>query len=192
MMSPQRPDLTQLLQEWSEGDPQALEQLMPLVYEELRRLAKRYMGGERYTHTLEATALVHEVYLQLAGTDKIRWQDRKHFYAIAASFMRRILVDHARKRSAARRGGGMIKIALEEDALAAPERAADLVALDDAMLRLAEFDEQKCRIIELRYFGGLTLEETAEVMKLSPQKVWQESQIAKAWLYREIQKEYSS
>jgi RNA polymerase sigma factor (TIGR02999 family) len=171
---------------WSDGDQQALEKLMPLVYDELRRLAGRYLRRERPGHTLQATALVNEAYLRLVDQRDVRWQNRAHFFGIAAQMMRRILVDHARSHQVAKRGAGARKLSLDE-AIEAPEQAdVDLVALDDALSDLARIDPQQSRIVELRFFGGLTIEEVAEVVGVSPATVKREWTMAKAWLYREL------
>jgi len=180
-------DVTRLLQDWSNGDARALEALMPLVYGELHRLASRYLSRERPGHTLQSTALVHEAYLRLIGQRDVRWQNRSHFFGVAAQMIRRILVDHARAHQAAKRGAGAVKLSLDE-ALAASENQPDLdlLALDDALNRLAEIDPQQGRIVELRYFAGLSIEETAEVLHISPATVKRDWVMAKAWLFREI------
>lgn len=177
-----------MLQESREGDRAALDRLMPLVYDELRRLAQSYLRRERSDHTLQPTALVHEAFLRLAGMDA-RWENRVHFFAVAAQVMRRILVDHARKRRYAKRGAGACTVSLDEAINISQERAADLVAIDDALTRLSVLDPRKCRIIELQYFGGLTYEETAEALSISQTTVHREVKMAKAWLYHEIRKE---
>lgn len=185
MISSLPKDVTQLLADWRNGDAAALDQLMPLVYRELRHLAEHYMRSERTDHTLQPTALVHEAYLRLVQID-VDWQDRVHFFAIAAQVMRRILVDHARKHRYAKRGAGARKVALDEAIDLSRERAGDLLALDDALTSLAAFDHRKSRIIELQYFGGLTYEETADVLGISLTTVQREVKMAKAWLYRAI------
>jgi RNA polymerase sigma-70 factor (ECF subfamily) len=179
-------DLTQLLRRWQQGDQRASEELLPLVYGELRRIARRHLRGERDGHTLEATALVHEVYLRLAGGGDLHWNDRVHFYAVAAQMMRRVLVDHARGRGAAKRGGSVVKVSLDEARDPAVETAADVVALDDALMSLETLDPRKSRIVELRFFGGLTLEETAAVVGLSIPTVVKETRLARAWLHSQI------
>jgi RNA polymerase sigma-70 factor (ECF subfamily) len=180
-------DITSLLREWSDGKPEALDELMPLVYEELRRQAARYLRRERIDHTLQATALIHEAYLKLIDQKNVRWQNRAHFFAIAAQAMRRILVDYARTKHRDKRGGEARKISFEEAAtLAAGEDSVDLIALDEALTRLAEIDEQKARLVELRYFSGLSVEETAEVLKTSQRTVERGWTMAKAWLHREL------
>ena len=181
-------EVTELLIEWSNGDKAALDKLMPLIHEELRRLARHYMSHERPGHTLQTTALVNEAYLRLVNRKGVHWQNRAHFFAIAATLMRSILVDHARSHASAKRGGGGHKIELNETMIVSQERAADVVALDDALKRLADFDPQQSRIVELRFFGGLTIDETAEVLDLSPATIKREWATAKAWLYRELNK----
>jgi len=178
--------VTRILRAWGKGDQQALEKLMPVVYGELRRLAQHYLRRERPDHTLQATALVHEAYLRLVDQRAVTWQNRAHFFGVAAQLMRRILVDHARRHHAAKRGGTALKVSLNDVVLAAEERAEDLVALDDALNRLAAMDPRQGRVVELRLFGGLTVEETAEVLRISPATVKREWTTAKAWLSREI------
>jgi RNA polymerase sigma factor (TIGR02999 family) len=177
--------VTQLLVAWGAGDESAFDALAPLVYDELRRLAQRSMGGERVGHTLQATALVNEAYLKLIDQRVVHWQNRAHFFGIAAQIMRRILIDHARKHLGAQRGGGKT-VSLEEVAVVSDDRAAELVALDDALASLAKVDERKGRVVELRYFGGLNEEEVAEVLKVSPRTVRHDWSVARAWLYREL------
>ncbi|MGH9935201.1 MAG: sigma-70 family RNA polymerase sigma factor [Blastocatellia bacterium] len=188
MTIPSEKEVTRLLVAWSDGDQAALEQLAPLVYSELRRLARRHLGRERQGHTLQTTALVHEAYIRLIDQQEVRWQNRAHFFAIAAQMMRRILVDYARARNYAKRGGGAQMVSLDEAMEVSDERAADVIALDDALAALAGLDQRKSRIIELRFFGGLSIEETAEVLGLSPGTVMREWTFAKAWLRREIDK----
>ena len=178
--------VTQLLLDWSEGDPEALNKLMPLVYQELKRMARYYMRRERAGHTLQTSALVNEAYIRLVDYKKMRWQDRAHFLAVAAQAMRRILVDHARGHTRAKRGGEARRVSLDEAATLADEKAADIVALDLALNNLAEFDPRKSQIVELRYFGGLNIEETAEVVGISPATVKREWNTAKTWLHREV------
>jgi len=178
--------VTQLLAEWSKGDRAALEALMPLVYSELRRVANHYLSQEKPGHTLSATALVHEAYLRLVK-QKLPWQSRAHFFAVAAQMMRRILVDHARSHNYAKRGGGVMTITLDS-ALASSDRELDLVALDDALLSLAKLDERQSRMVELRFFGGLSIEETSEVLGISAPTVKREWASARAWLFREIRR----
>jgi RNA polymerase sigma-70 factor, ECF subfamily len=178
-------EVTTLLQEWSDGDQFALEKLTPIVYEELRRIARHYMKGERTNITLQTTALVNEAYLRLVDLNRMRFKDRTHFFAVSAQLMRRILVDHARRRNL-KRGAGMQHISLDEAACFGPESDADLVLLDDAMRALAQFDARKAQVVELRFFGGLGVEETAEVLKVSPVTVMRDWSTARAWLYREM------
>lgn len=174
--------------DWGNGDKAALEKLVPVVYQELRRLAAYYMRRERPGHTLQTSALVNEAYMRLVDYSQMRWQSRAHFFAVAAQAMRRILVEHARKRHFAKRGGGAVKVSFDEAAIVSQEQAADLVALDDALTSLEAMDERKARIVELRYIGGLNIEETAEVLAISAATVQREWRAAKAWLYREIKK----
>ena len=179
-------DVTSLLARWGQGDREALDQLTPLVYNELRRLAKAYLRRERPDHTLEGTALVHEAYLRLIDQRQVEWKSRNQFFGLAAELIRRILVDHARARVAAKRGGGSFKLSLD-DAIAPPqEKDLDLVALDDALQALARTDPQQSRIVELRYFGGLTIEETAEVLDISAATIKRDWVMAKAFLKREM------
>lgn len=181
-----RQDVTQLLGEWSGGDEGALEKLVPLVQPELHRLAHHYMNRERAGHTLQTTAILNEAYLRLVDDTKPVWQGRTHFIATAAQLMRRIMVDHARERHSLKRGGGALKVTLDEAALVTEARSQELLDLDEALERLAAQDARKSQIVELRYFGGLTVEETAEFLKLSHRTVEREWTAAKAWLYREL------
>jgi RNA polymerase sigma-70 factor (ECF subfamily) len=181
-------EITQLLFNWSQGDKAALDQLVPLVYPELRRLAKRHMAREDPAHTLQTSALINEAYLKLVDQKSVQWQNRAHFFAVAAQVMRHILVDHARTRNYAKRGGGALKLPLDEAAPLTEQRAAQLIALDDALSDLSSLDDRKSQIIELRFFGGLSLEETAEVMKISPSTVQREWRAAKAWLHHAMSK----
>ena len=178
-------DISTLLRAWREGDQSALERLTPAVYEELRRLAHHYMKGERPGHSLQTTALVNEAYMRLVDFTRMHWQDRAHFFAVSARVMRRILVDHARSQNT-KRGADVPHVSLEEIAVAGGDRTADLVALDDALNTLARLDGRKVQIIEMRFFGGLSVEETAEVLKVSPATVRRDWSIAKLWLYREL------
>lgn len=188
MGEPPPADVTQVLLDWSRGDRTALDRLMPLVYAELRALAHRSLRHERTGHTLQGTALVHEAYLKLVDQRQVRWQDRAHFFAVAAQIMRRILVDHARRHGAAKRGSGKPVLPLgEADATAVAAPLLDWLALDRALDRLAALDERQARIVELRSFGGLTIEETAEVLQVSQATVKNEWSLARAWLYRELQ-----
>jgi RNA polymerase sigma factor (TIGR02999 family) len=180
------PDVTLLLSRLRQGDDRALERLMPLVHDELRRLARYHMRGERAGHTLQPTALAHEAYMRLVDLDRIDWRGRAHFFAVAAGIMRRILIDHARKRRAARRGGGAAHVSLDEGAGVADQRPEELVALDDAMGRLAELDPRQERIVELRFFGGLSVDETAAVLGISARTVKREWAVARAWLRAEL------
>jgi RNA polymerase sigma factor (TIGR02999 family) len=179
-------EVTELLHRWQKGDQAALEQLLPMIYGELRRLARRYLRRERPGHTLEATGLVHEVYLRLVGAGDRHWNDRVHFYAVAAQMMRRVLVDHARGRDAAKRGGTIVRVSLDEARDPAVESVPDVVALDDALRSLEALDPRKSRIVELRFFGGLTLDETAAVLGISVPTVVKETRLARAWLYSQI------
>ena len=179
-------EITRLLAEWAGGDRAALDQLTPLVHAELRRIARRQMSGERHGHTLQATALVNEAYLRLAGQGGFEWQSRAHFFAVCAQVMRHILIDHARAHARDKRGGGAAHVSLDEAAVVAGEKASELLALDEALRALEAVDAQKGRIVELRYFTGLSVEETAEVLKISPTTVRREWRRAKAWLYRAI------
>jgi len=181
-------EITQLLMNWSQGDKAALDQLVPLVYPELRRLARRHMDREDPAHTLQTSALINEAYLKLVDQQNVKWQNRSHFFAVAAQVMRHILVDHARTRNYVKRGGGAPKLPLDEAAALTEQRAGQLIALDDALRDLAALDERKSQIIELRFFGGLSLEETAEVMKISPSTVQREWRAAKAWLHHTMTK----
>ena len=181
-----RQNVTQLLVEWRGGDAGALERLYPLVEPELHRLAHHYMSRERAGHTLQTTAILNEAYLRLVDNPTPRWQDRTHFVAAAARLMRRIMVDHARERRSLKRGGGALKVTLDEAALVSEARSEELLALDEALEGLAAQDPRKSQIVELRYFGGLTVEETAEFLELSPRTVEREWTMAKAWLYRAL------
>ena len=181
-------DVTQLLLDWGKGDRAALEQLLPVIYQELHKIARGYLRGERPGHTLQPTALIHEAYLRLLGQDLPEWKNRHHFFGVAALLMRQILVEHARGRHAAKRGGGAQQVSLEDATIFSEGRTADLVALDDALTALAALDERKCRVIELRFFGGLSVEETAEVLGVSVATVGREQRLAQAWLHREVEK----
>jgi RNA polymerase sigma factor (TIGR02999 family) len=183
-----RERISQLLADWANRDPAAREQLVPIVYEELRRLAHHYMRGERTGHTLQTTALVNEVYLRLAGIDGLRWRDRAHFFAMAATLMRRVLVDYARQRGREKRGAGISVTSLDEHAVAA-QPAVDIVALDEALARLAAVDPQQSRVVELRFFAGLSVDETAEALGISPATVKRDWATAKLWLYNELRTE---
>jgi RNA polymerase sigma factor (TIGR02999 family) len=179
-------NVTQLLIGWSKGDKEALDKLLPLVYNELHRQAAAYLRRERAGHTLQTTALIHEAYVRLVDQKNVHWQNRAHFFGIAAQLMRRILVDHARTKKRVKRGGSDIRVSLSEVTIKAKARDLDIVALDEALERLAQIDEQQSRIVELRFFSGLTVEETAEVLGISPATVKRDWSMAKAWLHREI------
>ena len=179
--------VTELLNAWQEGRPGAVDELMPLVYQELRKLARSYLRNERPDHTLQATALVNEAYLRLMGQKSVQWENRKHFFGIASQLMRRILVDHARKRMAGKRGGAEPLIPFEEDQVATTGQP-DLVELDAALDALAKIDPDQAKLVELRYFTGLTIDETAKVLELSPATVKREWVVAKAWLRRELRR----
>jgi RNA polymerase sigma factor (TIGR02999 family) len=178
--------ITRILNEWRGGSQDAFNQLFPLVYDELRVMASSYMRRERADHTLQTTALVNEAYLKLVNQSDATWENRVHFFAVAARVMRHILIDHARTRNYAKREGGAVKLSLDEVAVISEQRAAELVALDDALKQLAEIDARQSRIVELRYFGGLTIAETAEVLKVSADTVKRDWNTAKLWLYRRI------
>ena len=179
-------NITHLLKEWSEGDQQALDELTPLVYEELRQQAGRYLRKERPNHSLQATALINEAFLRLIDVKDVQWQNRAHFFAIAANLMRRILVDHARRRDAEKRGGSQVCLTLDEGLAWANEPDVDLLAIDEALDKLAVIDEQQARVVELRFFSGLTVEETAIALGVSPKTVKRDWSVARAWLKREI------
>jgi RNA polymerase sigma factor (TIGR02999 family) len=188
-MSQSPQDVTQLLHNWRNGDSQALERLLPLVYDELRRIASRYMKRERAGHTLQTTALVNEAYLRLVGQQNVAWQDRAHFFAVAAQVMRHLLVDHARSRQYAKRGGNAQRITFDEAAVVSMQRDDNLLALDEALTKLAAIDPRKVKLVELRYFGGLSAEETAVVLGVSEITIKREWLKTKAWLYRELTEE---
>jgi RNA polymerase sigma factor (TIGR02999 family) len=184
--------VTALLKRWRQGDSAALEKLLPLVYGELRRIAARQLRRERLNHTLQPTALVHEVYLKLVDQHRIEWQNRAQFFGVAAQLIRRILVDHARSRRTVKRGAGALTVTLDDAVSEPARRDIDLVKLDDALLSLATKDEQQSRVVELRFFGGLSIEETAEVLRISPSTVKRDWVAAKAWLYRDMSTRISS
>jgi RNA polymerase sigma factor (TIGR02999 family) len=184
--TPPKPDITTLLRAWTAGNRRALDELLPIVYEELRQLAHARMQGERHGDVLQTTALVNEAYLRLVDIHQLHWQDRAHFFAVSAELMRRILVDQARARACLKRGGGTARISLEECATIEQEREAELLDLDDALRALEKLDERKGRIVNLRFFGGLTVEETAAVLDVSPQTVHRDWKLSKAWLTREM------
>jgi|SRR5208283_1893025 len=179
-------EVTQLLLAWNGGDESALEKLIPLVYDELRRLAKRYMRREHPDHTLQTTALINEAFLRLVDLGNVHWQNRAHFFALCARLMRRILVDFARARRYTKRGGGAQPISLDESVVVSPAQPMDLVAVDDALNALTKVDARKGQVVEMRFFGGLTVEETAEVLKVSPETVRRDWRLAKVWLLREL------
>ena len=183
--APAHAEVSGLLRAWSDGDRAALDRLTPIVYDELRRLARRYMRGERPGHSLQTTALVNEAYMRLVDYKRMQWQNRAHFFAVSSQLMRRILVDHARRRNL-KRGGDVPHISFEDTAEVGNDRAADLVAVDDALDALARVDPRKVQVVEMRFFGGLSVEETAEVLKISPVTVMRDWSTAKAWLYREL------
>lgn len=185
-MTPSSNEVTELLVEWSNGNQAALEKLMPLVYEELHRLAHHYMGHERRGHTLQTSGLVNEAYIRLIDQNRVHWQNRAHFFGIAAQMMRRILVDYARSRSCAKHGGADHRVALDDVQTFSPERPDDVVALDEALKGLAVLDARKSQIVELRFFGGLSIEEASEVLGVSPGTVMRDWTLAKAWLRRAI------
>jgi RNA polymerase sigma factor (TIGR02999 family) len=188
MTEPQTHGVTQLLIDWSNGDQSAFDKLMPLIDEELRRLAHHYMSRERVGHTLQTTALVNEAFLKLVNRKNLQWQNRAHFFGLAAQVMRTILVDHARSHASAKRGGGARNLELDEALLVSQQKASEVVALDEALNQLALIDLRQSRIVELRFFGGLTVEEAAEVLHVSPVTIKREWSTAKAWLYRELAK----
>ncbi len=180
------PNITALLRAWGDGDQSALEHLTPLVYQELHRLARRHMSRENEGHTLQATALIHEVYLRLVEFQSVRWQDRAHFFAVCARLMRRILIDFARSHDSLKRGGSEPKLTLDEGLIVSPDVPAQLVDLEHALTKLAQEDPRKSSVVELRFFGGLTVKETAEVLKVSPDTVMRDWSMARAWLLREM------
>ena len=184
--APSSHQVTGLLLAWGRGDEAALEQLVPLVHGELRRLARRHMGHERQGHTLQATALVNEAYLRLIDVQQVHWQNRAHFFAMSARLMRRILVDFARSRNYQKRGGGAQQVSLDEALVVGKERGADLVALDDALQALGTIDPRKSQVVEMRFFGGLSVEETGEALHVSPETVMRDWKLAKVWLKREL------
>jgi RNA polymerase sigma-70 factor, ECF subfamily len=178
--------VTELLRRWSDGDVNARDALIPLVYDELRRLAKHFLANQRSAHTLQSTALVHEAYLRLAGRDDVHWENRMHFFAVAAQLMRRILVDHARRRNAAKRGNQNLTLLVDDSANVPAQRELDLVLLDDALSTLATLDQRQSRIVELRFFGGLSIEDTSRILELSPATVKRQWATARAWLFAEM------
>jgi RNA polymerase sigma-70 factor, ECF subfamily len=189
MPEPSHSEVTRLLLAWSDGDRAALDELTPLVYGELRRLARNYMSRERPSHTLQTTDLVNEAYLRLVDRRRVRWQNRAHFFAVSARVMRHIVVDYARRNGSAKRGGGARRVTLDEGAAVSRERAAELVALDEALSALDRLHPRRCRVVELRYFGGLNNTEAAEVLGVSEATIERDCRFARAWLYRELQGE---
>jgi RNA polymerase sigma factor (TIGR02999 family) len=191
-MNPSAPNLTQLLVNWNNGDPSALSQLLPLVNDELRRIARRYLRRENPGHTLQPTALVNEAYLRLIDQRQVQWQNRAHFFGLAAQLMRRILVDHARRHAYAKRGGGALQVSFDEGMAVTEAKAAELLAVNEALEKLIKLDARKGRIVELRFFGGLNLDETAEVLGISSPTVQREWRAAKAWLHRLLTEGYQN
>ena len=183
------PEVTQLLLAWSQGDQTAFDRLVPLVYAELHRLAKRYMRDERPEHTLQATALIHEAYVRLIDTKRVRWEGRGHFFGVAARLMRQILVDFARERGYQKRGGAVRPVSLDEALVVSGKQDEGLVALDEALSALAEIDGRKSQVVELRFFGGLSIEESAEALKVSPETVRRDWRLAKSWLFQRLNEE---
>ena len=184
-------DITYFLQEWKNGDATAVERLFPLVYEELKRRARSYLNQERSDHTLQPTALVHEVYLRMINLNRIKWEDRAHFYAISATTMRRILVDHARELAAEKRGGEMQRITLDNLKISDEDKLTDLLELNEALTKLAAVEERKARVVEMIFFGGLSQKEIAEVLQITERTVHRDWQFAKLWLYRELKQKTS-
>ena len=185
-LPPEPHQITQLLAEWSEGNPSALDELYPLVYEELHRLARRYMSRERKGHTLQTTALINEAYVRLVDQRNVQWANRSHFFAISAQIMRRILIDHARRHGYAKRGGGARQVSLDETAAVIQDNLSEFLRLDEALTSLAQLDPRRSQVVELRYFGGLNNEEIAEVLKISENTVIRDWNMARAWLYRQL------
>ena len=183
---PDQHEITQLLAEWSDGDQSALDELYPLVYDELHRLARRYMSREKKGHTLQTTALINEAYVRLVDQKNVHWANRSHFFAISAQIMRRILIDHARRHAFAKRGGGAQHVSLEEVAVITPDASRELVRLDEALKSLAEMDPRRSQVVELRYFGGLNNEEIAGVLNISENTVTRDWNMARAWLYQQL------
>lgn len=179
-------EVTAILHDWNEGDPNAPERLMSLVYDEMRRLARTFLSKERDSHTLQPTALVNEAYLRLVDQTRVNWQNRAHFYGIASRMMRRVLIDHARAHATEKRGGGTIRLSIDDVQVSLEERATSFVALDEAMKRLEQIDERKCKVVEMRFFGGLSDEEIAEVLGVTTRTVLRDWKTARLWLYREL------
>ncbi|HKN82303.1 MAG TPA: sigma-70 family RNA polymerase sigma factor [Pyrinomonadaceae bacterium] len=186
MRNPPPHQITELLAEWSDGNQAALDELYPLVYDELHRLARRYMSRERKGHTLQTTALINEAYVRLVDQRNVHWSNRSHFFAISAQIMRRILIDHARRHAYAKRGGGLHQVSLEEAATVTPEQSLEMIRLDEALKSLAEMDPRRSRVVELRYFGGLSNEEIAGVLHVSTNTVTRDWNMARAWLYQQL------
>ena len=185
--TPHTPEITEILRNWADGENGSLDELMPLVYDELHRQAKRHLRRENKGHTLQTSALIHEAYIKLVGQRSTNWQNRSHFFAIASQMMRRILVDHARTKHREKRGGDGVKLALDEAmAVAESDSSVDLIALDDALTRLEKLDKQQSRVVELRYFSGLSLDDVADLLKISPSTAARDWAMAKAWLHREL------
>jgi RNA polymerase sigma factor (TIGR02999 family) len=184
-------DVTQILHDWSSGDTKAPERLMPFVYDELRRLARGFLARERGGHTLQPTALVNEAYLRLVDQTRVNWQNRAHFYGIASRMMRRVLIDHARAHATEKRGGGTIRLSIDDVQVSLEERATSFVALDEAMKRLEQMDERKCKVVEMRFFGGLSDEEIAEVLGVTTRTVLRDWKTARLWLYRELSADHA-
>lgn len=184
--TPKQHEITQLLAEWSDGNQSALDELYPLVYDELHRLARRYMSRERKGHTLQTTALINEAYVRLVDQKNVHWANRSHFFAISAQIMRRILIDHARRHAYAKRGGGAQQVSLDEAAAVTSGIGSELIRLDEALKALAQLDERRCHVVELRYFGGLSNEEIAGVLKVSENTVTRDWNMARAWLYQQL------
>jgi len=191
-MTPAPHDITQLLNQWGNGDQAALDRLMPLVYAELRRMARRHMNQQRPGHTLQTTALIHEAYMRVAGDSGKQWENRTHFFGVAAKAMRCVLVDHARSRRSAKRGGAVRPVTLDEGIHTSGERMAGLIALDDALTDLAKLHPRQSQVIELRFFAGLSVEETAAILKVSPDTVMRDWRAAKAWLERELNRSHDA
>jgi RNA polymerase sigma factor (TIGR02999 family) len=188
MQTPVAGDVTKLLLDWNDGDEEALPRLLPLVYQELRRLARRYMALERPGHTLQASALVNEAYLKLVDNRRVQWKNRAHFFGVSAQLMRRILVDFARRRHYLKRGGGAQAITLDEELVVSGKESKDLVAIDDALKALEAFDARMARVVEMRFFAGLSVVEMAEALNVSPETIQRDWRVAKAWLYKELNK----
>ena len=187
-MSSDRPGVTRLLEAWSQGDESALEKVMPLVYDELHRMARRFMSRQKPGHTLQATALINEAFIKLVGQEEKRWTNRTHFFAVAAQAMRHILVDYARSKQSTKRAGSEQRVEFDEALSVSTDRASEIVALDEALVELARVDPRKARVVELRYFGGLSVEETARVLDISTVTVLRDWSLAKAWLHRQLSK----